>query len=305
MRRRIWVLLVIIAALTAAGCARRAALAGLPPLDAAALADPGPQGARYALDRYLNARSALDYRAVYEVLTQRTQQAYSVEQMKGFFKDYLGYSAGGVTDVVEVADKRWVRFAVATVRWHLKGRPPTEGDAWYITAHFDGARWGIALADPLTERAGAAVAAGSLEGLSKVADEMLAVDPFSFRAHVQKSQVHLYSDDPNAALDELRQALAVVPPPAAPEVFIPLGDLFRSAEEPDQAAQFYRLALDGMYQYAGLYDNGLTAGVNRALALTSLQAGDTAGARRAAAAAQLQSPFDGRHHALAGAIVTR
>lgn len=303
MRRWLAVLLIAAALLTTA-CARRQPPSALPPLDGSALADPGLPGARYALDRYLQARMALDYPAVYAVLTPRTQQAYTLEDLRAFFKDYLGYSAGPVAGLEELPD-RWVRFAVRPVRWHLKGRPPAEGDAWYISVHYEGDRWGVALADPLTDKAGAASEAGDLEALDRVAEAMLAIDPYSFRAHIQKSYVHLYGGDANAALGELRKAAAYVPPSAAPEVLWPMADLYRLAEQPQRAAELYRLAIEGMNRYEGLYDNGLTAALNRQLALAALAAGDLATARRATVFAQLQSPFDGRHHALAAALVTR
>lgn len=303
MRR--WILLFLMfVALVAAGCARKGARPALPPLDSGAITDPGLQGARYALDRYLAARQALDYERVYEVLTPRTRQAYTLDEMRQFFKDYQGYSVGQVGRAEELQD-RWVRFPVMNVQWVIRGRPAVSGDLWYITLHFEGDRWGVALADPLVERAGAAAAAGNPEALHQVADLMLSVDPYSFRAHVQKGYAHLYTGNASASLAELRRASAVVPPPAAGEVLQALGDLFRIADQPRQAADFYRQAIESMNKYEGLYDNGLTASLHRAMAIASLEAGDVEAARRSAVAAQLQSPFDGRNHALAGALVAR
>ncbi len=302
MRR--WMLLWAMVAmlLTAACTGGRATSAALPPLDPAALADPNTAGARYALDRYLAARSARDYAKVYEVLSIRTQKAYTLEELQQFFKEYERYSAGHVGAPQDVKDG-WARFPIHDVTWVMRGHPPAAGELWFTTVHHDGQRWGVALADPLVGRANAASVSGSADALHQVADLMLSVDPFSFRAYVQKGYAFLIAGDARASLNALGNAAVVVPPPVAHEVFLALGDVLQAANQPRQAADHYRKALDVMTDHEGLHDSSTLAAVNRTLARVSLQAGDKAAAGRAAVTAQILSPFDGRNHALAGAVV--
>lgn len=302
-RRALWWVLLA-AVLAAAGCGARRPAASLPPLDPAALADPSLRGARAALDQYLAARVAGDYDRVYQVLSPRSQQQYDAETLKQFFSSYVSYKYTSVGDPQQ-PQPGWARFPVQGVRWELKGRPPVEGEFWWVTVHYDGGRWGVAFADPLYPRALQAEQQGDADTLMRVATAMIQVDPYSFRGHLKRAHALLLSSQPVGAAQELDVALAMAPPPGRPEVARAVGDFFLLADDGRNAARYYAEAVEGMNRYQALYRDEEVAAANRNLAQSRLLAGDLEGARAAAALAQIQNPFDLRAHALALSLAAR
>lgn len=281
-----WAVLALALALFAGGCQGRR-----DPTPAAALGDPSLQGARAALEAYLQARRSLDWARVYELLSARARKAYRLEDLKAFFESYVAYGYREVGEPRE-EDPGWVRFPVRGVRWELEGAPPLEGREWWVTLRYEEGRWGVGLADPLVERAREAARRGDVATLGQVADTMLAIDPWSYRAHVQKALALAFGGQREAAAVELDQAYRVVPEELRGEVLIQFGNLFRALGQPPLAARAYRDALASVDRYPDFYSASFAAAVRLSLAQVQILTGDLEGAAREAAVALVLDPGD-------------
>lgn len=247
------------------------------------------EGARAALEEYLAARRALNWARVYRSLSASARQAYRQSDLEAFFKSYRAYSFREVGEPREEGPG-WVRFPVRGVRWELQGAGPLEGREWWVTVHYEEGRWGVGLADPLVDQAREAVRSGDIPTLNRVADTMLAIDPWSYRGHLQKAMALALEGRQDAAAAELEEARRTVPEELRAEVLFPSGNLFRALPQPALAVRAYEEALSTISRYPGFYEASFEAAVRLAMAGAEMQLGDFEGAARNAAVAVALDP---------------
>lgn len=271
----------------------------------AALADASAQGARAALDLYLDARVAGDYKAVYRVLSGRSQSSYAAADLERFFANYRSYGYRSVGSGESLRDGAWMRFPVQGVKWQLKGRPELQGEAWRVTVQYDGGRWGVALATPLFDHGFDLRQQNRSRELHRLADQMLWVDPWDFRGHLQKAYANMLSQSPQGAALSLESALRFAPAELQPEVTRVLADFLRSVGQPRPAAEMYRATLEGWGRYSGFYEDGFAAEAHLGLADIYQASGRQQEALQEVIHSQLLNPYFSPGHALAVTLALR
>lgn len=301
MRRRPWhnlVRLILATALALAGLGCGRADNRAVPAQMAMATDPLPQGALAVARIYMAARVAQDYKQVYDLLSVRSRSAYSLTQLNRFFENYVAFDYGRLGDVELQEEPEWVRVPIDFVRWEIKGQPLLTAERWYVTVHYDQGRWGVSLSPPLIREAAAQREQGNLQAVHRLADQMLAIDPWEFRGFMEKAYAYMIGNEVAPAIAALERAYNLAPPEMQPEVLRVFGNLAVAVGDSAAAAEAYTQALDGIGQHSDWYESSTEAAIRLNLAEALMRLDERSQAVEQALTAQMLYPFSLRTHAL-------
>ncbi|HWI64429.1 MAG TPA: tetratricopeptide repeat protein, partial [Symbiobacteriaceae bacterium] len=223
-------------------------------------------GADAALKSYLEARKAGDMAAAYSALSSKSRQAYTQAEFAAFYGTNRPDSFGKI-EVVKAQDP-WYQVVVQDMQ---------SGDYRFARAPYtmvkEGGKFLIALENPLLDRMDQAFAGKQYDEAFKLADQMLAINPYSYFAYYNRGWAQAEQKQYQEALTSFAEAGKYVITEDKPDLLRSVGLAYANLKQWDQAWPKLEEALS--LTAANTYDKAWRLQAAADLALAYEQAGKT------------------------------
>lgn len=221
-----WPLLLLLLLLLAAGCSKVPAT---------------PEAAADAARAFLQARVDDNAAATHSMLTTRAQKAISRSLLSSYFEQIetsysdLGSPREAEPDLVRIPVRNLTLASPQrTVRWP---------EVW-LTLRYEGNRWKVAWTEPLFDEAFQAYQNGLFLDQLNLAGEMVRIDPYHYRGHLELHFAYQGLKRPREAEVAIRTALQRATPAQLPDVYDAFARFMLAINAPTQAFEHARRALE-------------------------------------------------------------
>lgn len=242
--RRILGLFLLVALLTAVGCSQPT-LAPVPSPEETAVD---------VLTAYLEARRSGAMAEAYAQLSDQARAALTQQEMAEYYQGVRSFTWGSLGEP-KWMDPDWMRIIVFDIEAMMAdGRLIREPEhAYYLNRSGD--RWGVALANPLIGRVGQLYGQNATaQEIYDVIGQMLTINPWSYRAHVEMLFLFMNTGDAAAAAGAIQNLHQVALPADLPELHALHGEYeWELIGNPEEARRSFGLALEMAAVYPERY----------------------------------------------------